>query len=135
MRVELGDVRHIDFPQRLSPGAVLSIYEHPADVPFAIARVFVTNAESAILRGDHAHRECQQLLVCVHGRVSVTVDDGAKKMTAELDRPGKGLLIPAGLWASQAYDEGAVLMVMASHGYDEADYIRDYADYLQYRQL
>ncbi len=135
MRAELGDVRHIDFPVMLSPGAVLSIYEYPSHVPFPIARVFVTNAESAIDRGDHAHRECQQLLVCVKGRVAVTVDDGRAKITAVLDEPGKGLLVPAGLWASQSYDAGAALMVLASHGYDEADYIRNYDDYLAYRQL
>ncbi len=98
MRSELDDVRCIDFPQRLTPGAVLSIYEHPAEVPFPIARVFVTAATEVIDRGAHAHRECQQLLICVHGRVCVTVDDGAKKIMVDLDAPGRGMLLPAGLY-------------------------------------
>jgi UDP-2-acetamido-3-amino-2,3-dideoxy-glucuronate N-acetyltransferase len=135
MSAKLSDVRQIDFPQRLTPEAVLSIYGHPADVPFPITRVFVVNAIEAIDRGAHAHRECQQLLVCVNGKVLVTVDDGRDQAKVELKQAGQGLFIPAGLWAAQAYEAGAILMVMASHDYEEADYIRNYADYLVYRQL
>lgn len=135
MRAQLSDVSLIDFPVKHSAEVVLSIYETPKSVPFPIMRVFVIHAREAVGRGQHAHKECAQLLVCVKGRVTVTIDDAHSKTDVHLADSGVGLLIPPGLWASQTYEADSVLMVFASHVYDEADYIRSYDEYVKFKGL
>lgn len=101
-------------------------------VPFPVARVFaVMNVPSGRIRGEHAHRECHQLLVCFQGSVSVVLDDGAQHQQFLLDCPESGLHIRPYIWAAQFnYSKDAVLAVFASHPYDERDYIRDYEEFL-----
>ena len=82
------------------------------------------------MRGEHAHREQSQFLVCVKGACSVAVDDGAKREEIRLDRPNLGLLLPPMVWGTQyKYSADAVLLVLASGCYDAEDYIRDYDDF------
>lgn len=133
MTATLTDIREISFPVKPSPEASLSVYEAQTHVPFPIRRVFVVSAETACDRGFHAHRQCQQLLVCLKGKSVLTVDDGSSRKTYTLDNSGKGILIPAGLWGEQTYTPDTVLMVMADQPYDESDYIRDYNDFKKYR--
>ena len=101
-------------------------------LPFAPRRCFtVFDVPSRDVRGEHAHRECWQFLVCAHGSVMVHVDDGTRSATVALDSPHRGVLVPPMVWASQyRYSPDAVLVVFASHPYDDADYIRSYTDYL-----
>ena len=103
------------------------------DLPFAPKRFFlVFDVPSAEVRGEHAHRECEQFLVCVRGSVSVVADDGAQREEFLLDRPEFGLHIPPKVWASQyRYSPDAVLAVFASAPYDPDDYIRDYEEFLR----
>lgn len=112
----------------------LTAGEMPADpIPFTPKRWFlVYDVPSREVRGEHAHRVCHQFLVCVHGRVSVAVDDGKRRAEALLDDPTAGIYIPPGIWGSQfRYEEDAVLLVLASHPYDPDDYIRDYDTFLK----
>lgn len=112
----------------------LTAGEMPSDgVPFAPQRWFlVYDVPGREVRGEHAHRVCDQFLICVHGSVQVAVDDGEKRAEVTLDDPTLGIYIPAGVWASQyRYDSDAVLLVFASHPYDAADYIRDYGTFLE----
>jgi acetyltransferase-like isoleucine patch superfamily enzyme len=101
-------------------------------LPFMPARAFtVYGVPSAEVRGEHAHRVCHQLLVCVHGSLSVLVDDGRARGEVVLDDPSVGLYLPPRLWGSQfGYSEDAVLVVFASHPYDASDYVRDYEEFL-----
>ena len=103
------------------------------DLPFVPQRSFVVfDVPSAEIRGEHAHRECHQLLTCVHGSVSVMVDDGRNRQAFHLDRPELGLHIPPMVWASQYnYSADAVLLVLASRAYEPDDYIRDYGQFKQ----
>jgi dTDP-4-dehydrorhamnose 3,5-epimerase-like enzyme len=83
------------------------------------------------VRGEHAHRRCQQFLVCIRGSVTVVVDDGTASEEVQLREPDHGLLVPALVWAVQfKYSADAVLLVFASDHYDPADYIRDYEEFL-----
>jgi dTDP-4-dehydrorhamnose 3,5-epimerase-like enzyme len=83
------------------------------------------------VRGEHAHRECTQFLVCVRGSVSVVVDDGRASEEIVLNGPDTGLLVPPMVWAVQyRYTPDAMLLVLASHEYDPDDYIRDYDQFL-----
>ena len=88
-----------------------------------------------VSRGGHAHRQLFQMIVAVSGSFSVTLDDGTVKRTFLLNRPYKGLLVVPGIWRTlDDFSSGAVCMVLASEGYDETDYIRDYADFLNLKQ-
>ena len=98
------------------------------DLPFLLKRIFIIDSvPDAKVRGEHAHLHCHQCLVCVKGSVSVSVDNGYVRQEIELSSPKIGLYMPPLIWGAQYnYSRDAVLMVYASHEYDESDYIRDY---------
>jgi UDP-2-acetamido-3-amino-2,3-dideoxy-glucuronate N-acetyltransferase len=98
------------------------------DIPFPVERLFfVMNVPSDQIRGEHAHKQCHQALVCLQGSVTVAADNGKERAEWLLDRCDKGLHIEPMVWAAQyKYSANAVLAVFASHAYDAADYIREY---------
>jgi len=102
------------------------------DLPFAPQRIFtVYDVPSESVRGAHAHRVCSQFLVCLAGALSCLVDDGASRAEIRLASPEVGLHIPPMVYGTQwRYSRDAVLLVLASHSYDAADYIRDYEEFL-----
>lgn len=102
-------------------------------LPFEVRRVFfVMNVPADHIRGEHAHRECHQLLVCLQGSVTVTVDNGLDRAEWVLDRPEVGLHVHPMVWAAQSrHIDQTVLAVFASHPYDAEDYIRSYDEYLK----
>lgn len=114
-----------DLRGRLAAGEV------GAELPFVPRRVFmVYDVPSVEVRGEHAHRTLEQLLVCVHGELSVVVDDGRTRCEYRLDDPTKALYIPPRVWGIQyGYSADAVLMVLASDSYDAAEYVRDYDEF------
>ena len=108
----------------------LSVYECGKQVPFDIRRVFTVSARKNDVRGNHAHKKCTQLLVCISGKILVSCDDGSVSTQYLLDNMSIGLLVPPGIWASEEYvDNAAVLMVLCDRGYEADDYIRDYNDF------
>jgi UDP-2-acetamido-3-amino-2,3-dideoxy-glucuronate N-acetyltransferase len=112
----------------------LTAGEMPSEgIPFAPQRWFlVYDVPSREVRGEHAHRVCHQFLVCVSGQVSVAVDDGANRADVLLNSPAVGLYVSPLVWASEyRYEDGAALLVLASHPYDPDDYIRDYDSFLR----
>lgn len=104
------------------------------NLPFEIARIFyLYDIPGGEARGAHAHRECHQFLVAASGSFEVVLDDGYNKRTVTLNRPYFGLHIPPGIWAAeQGFSAGSICLVLTSHIYDEADYIRDYASFINY---
>jgi UDP-2-acetamido-3-amino-2,3-dideoxy-glucuronate N-acetyltransferase len=110
----------------------LTVGEVPNEIPFDPKRYFVIyDVPSLELRGEHAHKECNQFLICVNGSCKVMVDDGAKRTEVILDSPDVGLYLPKMIWGTQyCYSTDAVLLVFASHPYDSGDYIRTYADFI-----
>ena len=110
----------------------LTVGEFERSVPFVARRYFmVFDVPSVETRGEHAHHECHQFLVCVRGSVAVVADDGKSREEFVLDRPDLGLHLPPRVWGIQyKYSADAVLLVFASHYYDAADYIRDYEQFL-----
>lgn len=115
----------------VDPRGNLTVGEFGRTVPFAAKRYFmVFNVPSVETRGEHAHRECHQFLICVRGSCSVVADDGVHREEFELNSPDLGLHLSPMVWAVQhKYSPDAVLLVFASHYYDNNDYIRDYADF------
>lgn len=106
-------------------------------VPFDIKRVFYSyDIPGGEERGAHAHKECHQLLVAASGSFEVVLDDGINKRTVLLNRPFYGLHIPPGIWAAeQGFSSGSICLVLASHIYDEKDYIREYQEFLEYKNV
>ena len=103
------------------------------DIPFDIKRVFyIYGSDSEVVRGSHANRETEFLLVNVSGTSKVRVDNGSEEMIVELNKPRMGLYLPSMLWKDM-YDFAAdsVLLVLASRHYDGNEYIRDYEEYLR----
>jgi UDP-2-acetamido-3-amino-2,3-dideoxy-glucuronate N-acetyltransferase len=103
-----------------------------AGLPFAPKRAFlVMDVSSKEVRGEHAHRECEQLLVCVKGSMACVVDDGVRHQEVLLDTAEVGLYVPPMVWTTQYKStEDALLLVFASDPYDPDDYIRDYDAFL-----
>lgn len=113
----------------------LSVVENAITVPFDVKRVYylydVPGGES---RGGHAHKDLYQLIVAASGSFSVTLDDGNIKRTFLLNRPNYGLLVVPGIWRTlDDFSSGAVCMVLASEKYEESDYIRDYDEFVSYK--
>ena len=110
----------------------LTVGEAPAQIPFTPRRYFmVFDVPGKEVRGEHAHRVCHQFLVCARGSLSVVVDNGETSEEIVLDAPNLGLYVPPLIWTAQyQYSSDALLLVVASHPYDPADYIRDYGEFL-----
>lgn len=114
----------------------LSVIENCKTVPFDVKRTYylydVPGGES---RGGHAHKGLYQLIVAASGSFTVTLDDGEVKRTFFLNRPYQGLMVVPGIWRTlDEFSSGSVCMVLASEGYSEEDYIRDYEEFLIFRQ-
>lgn len=108
--------------------------EEKNDIPFTIKRVYyMYDTVEGVTRGKHAHKSLEQILICVHGSCKIRLDDGKEKAVVVLDKPNVGLYVSNVMWREMFdFSPDAVLMVLASGLYDEADYIRDYDEFLTY---
>ncbi len=113
----------------------ISVIENGRSIPFEVNRVFyLYDIPGGEDRGAHAHKECHQFLVAVSGAFDIILDDGKTKRTVTLNRPYLVLHIPHGIWAGEiGFSSGSVCLVLASHLYDAGDYIRDYNQFLAYK--
>lgn len=127
------DVTYHQFPKIVDARGNLTVGEFQRDIPFEVMRYFVVfDVPSSEIRGEHAHKECHQFLVCLHGSCAVVADDGVNRQEFNLKRPEQGVYLPPLTWGVQyKYSADAVLLVFASHHYDDADYIRDYQEFLK----
>jgi acetyltransferase-like isoleucine patch superfamily enzyme len=105
-------------------------------LPFEPRRYFIVHdVPSKEVRGEHAHRQLHQVLVCIKGSVAVLVDDGLQRQEVTLDTPELALHVPPMIWCVQyRYTPDAALLVLASDPYDADDYIRDYEQFLRERR-
>ena len=126
-------VRLVRLPHFRDLRGSLAVGDFEEHVPFRPARYFVVfDVPSRDVRGEHAHRECEQFLTVLSGSLSVLVDDGSTREKVVLRRPDVGLYVPPMVWASEFDCEpNTRLLVFASHAYDPDDYIRDYEDFLR----
>lgn len=114
----------------------LTVVENGKTLPFNVKRVYyLYDVPGGEERGAHAHRELSQLIIAASGSFTVTLDDGRCKRTFFLNRPYYGLYVKPGMWRElRDFSSGAVCMVLASDVYQKDDYIRDYKDFLEYRE-
>lgn len=113
-------------------GSLITIEKY-LNIPFAIRRIYyIFGTKEDVSRGYHAHRDLQQLIICVSGSCRMTLDDGVKPVNHILDRPSKAVLVRNLVWREMHdFSEDCVLMVVASEVYDERDYIRDHSEFLR----
>ena len=114
----------------------ITALENNIHLPFEVKRVYyLYDVPTGEERGGHAHQELQQIVVAASGAFDVFLNDGMNKKIVHLDRPFIGLHIVPGIWRELLnFSSGAVCLVLASHKYDEKDYIRDYSNFLEYKQ-
>ncbi|MDQ3205018.1 MAG: FdtA/QdtA family cupin domain-containing protein [Pseudomonadota bacterium] len=131
----INDCCLVELPKITDVRGNLTFIESHRHAPFAIERVFyLYDVPTGADRGAHAHREQHQFLICLSGSFDVALDDGRNRRVEHLNRPWKGLHIPPMIWAAEVnFDAGTVCLVLASDKYVEADYIRDYAEFLALR--
>lgn len=130
---KISNCKLIELPHIQDPRGSLSVGEFGKSIPFEAKRYFIVfDVPSSELRGEHAHRECHQFLVCVKGSCSVITDDGSTRNEFVLDKPNIGAHLPPMTWGVQYnYSSDAVLLVFASHYYDDADYLRNYDEFIR----
>lgn len=125
-------IKYVFQPHGDERGQLVSLEEFK-DIPFRIKRVYyMYDTKPDVVRGKHAHKSLQQILVCIHGSCKVLLDNENEKKVVPLEKPYEGLYVANNMWR-EMYDfsSDAVLMVLASELYDESDYIRNYDDFLK----
>ncbi len=134
-KINVKNSGYIELPRIIDEhDGVLSIMEGNKDIPFDIKRVYyinhLENLES--VRGKHAHKALQQVIFCINGSFTLTLDDGQTKQDIHMWRDNIGVILGTGLWHEMhSFSSGCILLVVASDYYDEADYIRNYDEFLK----
>ena len=133
----ISDVKIINLPKIEDPRGNLSIIEEEKNIPFKIERTYwIYDVPGGQVRGGHAFKEQQELLVALSGSFDVVVDDGKEKKTFSLNRSYYGLYVPAGLWRQmENFSTNALAMVLSSTPFSEEDYIREYSEFLKFKGL
>ncbi|PWT26237.1 sugar 3,4-ketoisomerase [Butyrivibrio fibrisolvens] len=125
-------VKYMFQPHGDDRGQLVALEEYK-DIPFEIKRVYyMYDTKEDVVRGHHAHKSLEQILICIHGSCKIILDNGVERKVVPLEKPYEGLYVANNMWR-EMYDfsPDAVLMVLASELYDENDYIRDYDEFLK----
>ena len=135
--MKIADVRLIDLPNILDPRGNLSFIEEQNHIPFKIQRTYwIYDVPGGQVRGGHAFKEQQELIVALSGSFDVFIDDGTEKKVFSLNRSYNGLYVPNGLWRKmENFSTNSLAMVISSTKFSEEDYLRDYNEFLKYTKL
>lgn len=128
----IADCRIIDMPRIQDPRGNLTFVEGGQQVPFDIRRVYyLYDVPGGSERGGHAHLNLHQFVIAMSGSFDIVLDDGFGKKRIHLNRSYMGLYLPPMTWRElDNFSSGSVCMVLASERYDEADYLRDYSEFM-----
>jgi len=128
----LKDCQIIELPRIGDPRGNLTFIEGGNHTPFDIKRVYyLYDVPGGAARGGHAHKKVQQLVIAISGSFDVLLDDGLEKKRVHLNRSYLGLLLPIMIWREiDNFSSGSVCIVLASEVFNEADYIRDYSEFM-----
>ena len=123
----------IDLPKFLDARGNLSFAQNNTHIPFEIKRTYwLYDVPGGEERGGHAHKELYQILIAAGGSFDVMLEDGNEKRTIQLNRPYQGLKIVPGIWRElKNFSSGSCCLVLASHMYEEKDYLRDYKEFVE----
>ena len=125
--------RMLTFPEKGDERGKMVIAEGGQDIPFEIARIFyIYGSDPSVVRGQHANRESEFVLINVAGTSKVRITDGTNEAVVELNKPRQGVYLPRMIWKDMYdFSPDSVLLVLASTHYDGTEYIRDYEEYLK----
>lgn len=129
-----GQIRLLEWKDLGDERGNLVVVEGNMDIPFEIKRIFyIYGSDDTVVRGQHANRLSEFVMINVSGTSKVKVDNGEESRIIELNRPRMGLYLKNNIWKDM-YDFSAdsILLVLASEHYDESEYIRDYQEYLRF---
>lgn len=128
----LEDCKIIELPRIVDPRGSLTFIETERHLPFAIKRVYyLYDLPGGATRAGHGHKTLSQLLIALSGSFDVELDDGLERKKYTLNRPYQGLYLPPMIWRDiDNFSSGSVCMVLASAYFDEADYYRDYNEFV-----
>jgi dTDP-4-dehydrorhamnose 3,5-epimerase-like enzyme len=127
----VADIKILPIPKIQDVRGNLSVIEGVV-IPFAMKRVYyLYDVPSGAERGGHSHKVQQEFLVALSGSFTVVLTDGKDKISVTLNKPNEGLWIPNGIWRElENFSSGSVCLVIASDVFEEADYIRDYNEFI-----
>ena len=130
------DCAIIDVAKIYNEAGSITVVENEKNIPFDVKRIYyLYDIPSGELRGGHAHYELEQFLISASGSFDVLLDDGKNRKNFSLNRPNLALHIVPGLWREiYNFSSGSICLVLASHKYNEKDYIRDYKNFLDYKK-
>lgn len=133
---QLKDIRIISLPKIEDARGNLSFIEEENHIPFKIERTYwIYDVPAGQIRGGHAFRKQQELIIALSGSFDVVVKDGDNEKLFSLNRSYYGLFIPAGLWREmQNFSTNALALVLSSTVFSEEDYIREYPEFLKYKK-
>ena len=125
-----------DIPYFADDRGALNVLEIARELPFGCQRIFYTyTVPEGSVRGEHAHKRCEQFLIAIRGELHVAVDDGTHRDEIVLSSPSAGLHLPAGCWGEQfSHSPDCILLVLASLPYENDDYIRRYDEFLAWKK-
>lgn len=137
MKSNISDIQLINLPKIEDPRGNLSFIEEEKHISFKIERTYwIYDVPGGQIRGGHAFKKQQELIVALSGSFDVLIDDGKEQKTYSLNRSYYGLYLPAGLWREmQNFSTNSLAMVLSSTSFSEEDYIREYPDFLNYKGL
>ena len=126
-------IKYVFQPHGDARGQLIALEEF-SDIPFSIKRVYyIYDTGEGVRRGFHAHKQLEQVLICIHGSCRILLDNGTEKETVLLEKPYEGLYVSNNTWREMFdFSPDAVLLVLASELYDESDYIRDYDEFISF---
>jgi len=130
------ETKIINLPKFEDPRGNLSFVEEENHIPFKVERTYwIYDVPGGQVRGGHAFKEQREFIIALSGSFDVVVDDGSRKQVYSLNRSYYGLYVPRGLWRQmENFSTNALAVVLCSTKYEESDYIRDYDEFLKYRE-
>ncbi len=126
-------IKYVFQPHGDERGQLVALEEFK-DIPFKIKRVYyMYDTGEGVRRGFHAHKQLEQILICIHGSCKILLDNGTEKKVVPLEKPYEGLYVSNDMWREMFdFSPDAVLLVLASELYDESDYIRNYDEFVKF---
>ena len=134
MKKTVFDCSVIDISKVHKDSGNITVVENSQNIPFDVKRIYyLYDVPGGETRGGHAHYELEQFIIAARGSFDIIVDDGTNRKRVSLNRPNLALHVVPGLWRElDNFSSGSISLVLASHTYEESDYIRDYNTFLEY---
>ena len=127
------NIKNLKFDLKGDNRGSLIALEQLKEIPFDIKRIYyIFDTKHDIARGFHAHKNLEQVLICVNGSCKIKLDDGKNQQIVELNYPDQGLYIGSNIWREMFdFSQGCVLLVVASEYYDEKEYVKNYSEFIK----